>query len=109
MVGREIDYDALAGLARIDERVAGVLDDAADAVGQLAATVALVTRPERLLVSGEGAGMLLERRRRLDAAFRRADLGYVPLPVLDVAVVGFFEWARGSAALAIREHMTRPS
>lgn len=105
-LGREVTYRDLAGLDGPDPRVLEVLDDVADAVGQLAGLVALVTSPQRLLVSGEGATVLTPHLGRLRAALDRFGLGYVPLPALKLADVGFGEWARGSAALAIRRHMT---
>ena len=102
---RPVAYGQIAALAQTDARVAAVLDDVADAVGQLAGLVALVTSPERLLISGDGVALIADRRHRVRSVFGRLSLAYVTPPSLHLAEVGFREWARGAAAVAIRRHM----
>lgn len=85
--------------------VAALLDDVADAVGELAGTVSAITAPERILVAGEGAPLLAGREDRVRALVGRMSPDHIPAPTVVVEVVGDAEWARGAAALAIRAHM----
>ncbi|SJN40038.1 ROK family transcriptional regulator [Luteococcus japonicus] len=81
-----------------------ILDDVAQAVGQTVGQACLVSAPERVLVSGEGAALLVGHEEALrDGLARYADL---PADALRIEALGFDEWARGSAAMAIRAHLT---
>lgn len=93
--------------ARLDagaECRAEVLADVAQAVGQAVGQACLVSAPERVLVSGEGAGLLEGHEDALRAGLAR----YTDLPAeaLRIEALGFDEWARGSAAMAIRAHLS---
>lgn len=87
-----------------DPRVQVVLDDVARAMGQLVGQVCLYTAPEKVLISGEDAGLLRNHQTALHDGIRR----YVQLRPEQIGIesLGFDEWARGSAAMAIRAHMT---
>lgn len=98
----------LAGLPALAAEVPGLgvlLDEVADAVGELAGTVAAITAPERVLVAGEGVPLLAGREDRVRGRLEEMQPQHVPVPELVVDVVGDDEWARGAAALAIRAHM----
>lgn len=82
-----------------------LLDEVADAVGDLAGTITAITAPERILVAGEGAPLLAGREHRVRRAVEAMSPGHVRPPEVSVEVVGDDEWARGAAALAIRSHM----
>ena len=97
--------DGLVALADADPRLAEVLDEVADAVGELVGTVIAITAPERVLVAGEGAPLLAGREDRVLAAVGRMHPEHMAAPDVVVEVVGDDEWARGAAALAIRAHM----
>ena len=105
LLGREVSPAELPTLALANPGLAELLDDLADATGELAGTVCSITAPERILVAGEGAVLLAGREARVAA--RLADMGPygLPAPALIVEAVGDQEWARGAAALAIRSRM----
>ena len=108
LLGRRTTIAELAGLpASVDPEgaLAGFLDEVADAVGELAGTVAAITAPEVVLVAGEGAPLLQGREARVVAGVARMVPDHVAVPEVVVAEVGEDEWARGAAALAIRRHM----
>lgn len=88
---------------------AEVLRDVAQAMGQLVGQLCLVTAPERVLVSGEGAASLsVPAVPELTEALFRGIARYTELDPdrLRVESLDFDEWARGAAAMAIRAHMT---
>ena len=97
--------DELLALAGEVPALAAVLDDMADAVGELVGTVVAITAPERVLVAGEGAPLLAGRQGRVDAIVDRMHPAHVATPEVVIATVGDDEWARGAAVLAIRAHM----
>lgn len=99
------DLPSLPDLAEDDPTLAALLDEIADAVGQLAGTVAAITAPEVVLVAGEGAPLLGRREGRVRTEVARMCPDHLPAPEVVVDVVGDDEWARGAAALAIRAHM----
>ncbi|MEL4358498.1 MULTISPECIES: ROK family transcriptional regulator [unclassified Luteococcus] len=91
-----------------DEPLAVVLADVAGAMGELIGQLCLVSAPARVLLSGEGLELLSGAER---APVTRALLAgisrYTQLEPeqLRVEPLDFAEWARGSAAMAIRAHM----
>lgn len=102
------EFAELPGSAEHDEALAQLLDEVADAVGQVAGTVAAITAPEVLLVAGEGAPLLAGREDRIVRAVASMVPDHLPAPAVVVDAVGDDEWARGAAALAIRNHMGVP-
>lgn len=105
LVGHDAAAAELPALAAQVSGLVVLLDEAADAVGELAGTVAAITAPERVLVAGEGVPLLAGREDRIRARLEEMQPQHVPAPELVVDVVGDDEWARGAAALAIRAHM----
>ncbi len=105
ILGRDADPADLPELATAEPALADLLDEVADAVGELAGTIAAITAPQRLLVAGEGVPVLRGREDRARAQLEAMQPQHVPPPLLVVDVVGDDEWARGAAALAIRAHM----
>ncbi len=99
------DLPSLPDLAEDDPTLAALLDEVADAVGQLAGTVAAITAPEVVLVAGEGAPLLGGRGGASAPRWPAMCPDHLPAPEVVVDVVGDDEWARGAAALAIRAHM----
>jgi predicted NBD/HSP70 family sugar kinase len=99
--GRLAGPEELAALGDRDPQVAGILTSAGLLVGQAVGDAAMVLDPERVIVSGEGVRL---GPRYLDAirdGVRRhhgmADLQLLVEPWGDEA------WARGAAALVLRE------
>lgn len=105
LLGRPLTAADLPAAAQDDPAVAALLDELADQVGRLAGTVSAVTAPERILVAGEGAVVLAGREHRVRALLAQMCPGDLPAPDLCVEAVDDREWARGAAALAIRERM----
>ncbi|WP_420176670.1 ROK family transcriptional regulator [Luteococcus sp. OSA5] len=102
-LGRDLSVCDLPELVH-EPRIQVILDDVARAIGQLVGQVCLFTAPERVLISGEGAVLLENHERALHEGIAR----YARLPHdrLGIESLGFDEWARGSAAMAIRAYMT---
>lgn len=104
-LGRELTEDDIPAAASRPEGAA-VLDEVAEALGQVVGQCRAVLDPERVLVGGEGAEWLIGREslvRSGAAKYQSADHAALPI---NVAVIGFSEWARGAAAIAIRDHMS---
>ncbi|ROS48107.1 ROK family transcriptional regulator [Frigoribacterium sp. PhB24] len=104
-LGRPADYDELLDLA-VDghQEARGVVDTAADVLGQLIAGVLNVLDPEVVLLSGEGVRLATVAGAAVEAAIARGTHRAVPPPRLLVQEFHFDEWARGAAAVAIQMH-----
>lgn len=105
LLGHAVAAADLPALASDHPGLATLLDDLADAAGQLAGTVSAVTAPRRILLAGEGAVVLAGREDRVAARLAEMSPRDLPVPELIVEAVGEAEWARGAAALAIRSRM----
>ena len=105
ILGRDATPAELPGLAVDFPALAALLDDLADATGELAGTVSAIAAPERILVAGEGAVLLTGREPRVAERLAAMSPIGLPTPGLVVEAVGDQEWARGAAALAIRSRM----
>jgi predicted NBD/HSP70 family sugar kinase len=92
--------------ARSGEVVAGrVMRDAGYAMGCLIATVCNLAGPGRVILSGEGAELF----DTLEDSLREGIANVIhpvlqPIP-LTVAALTFTDWARGSAVVAIQDHL----
>jgi len=103
---RPVSFEQCVGLAAAGDPVAGeIVQHAADRLGLLAARVADLIAPERLIITGDGVDFVLQAEATLRASLTahraiRSDPD-------DVRVVrsDFYAWARGAAAVAIRRHM----
>ncbi|MFN8622915.1 MAG: ROK family transcriptional regulator [Chloroflexota bacterium] len=92
----------IAGLAAADPRVAAILSGAGRMVGRAMATVARVTDPQRVIVSGEGVRLGPSYLAALRAAFEERQPAEGALELV-VEPWGDEAWARGAATLVLRE------
>lgn len=105
VLGRPVRYPEVTALAATDPTIGRIADDVARRAGELAASVGLVTAPQRILVSGDGVHLLAGREHLVAegaSAYRDAGDDWQ----LIVRPAGFDEWARGAAVLALRRHVT---
>jgi predicted NBD/HSP70 family sugar kinase len=101
--GRDVGYAELLDLAQAgDPAAARVVNEAAYALGRLAAAVTSLTGVERTILSGEGVRLVevcpagFAEGRGQYAAGGPGAIEPVVMPM------DFLEWARGAAALAIQ-------
>ncbi|GAA1393855.1 ROK family transcriptional regulator [Luteococcus peritonei] len=99
-LGEAVSVEDLPLLASRPE-AAGVLRAAARDLGHLAAQVGMVSAPRRVLVTGEGIGLLIRHQEEVLAGLQ--ELAGPGAPELVLEELEFSEWARGAACLAIRE------
>ncbi|MBA2946032.1 ROK family transcriptional regulator [Streptomyces himalayensis] len=101
--GRDLTYEEiLAGAAREEPMPARVIDEAARALGTLVAQISNFAMPQKILLAGEGVGLMDvagERVRETIRAHRHPLADPVPL---ETKVSDFHDWARGAAVLAIQ-------
>jgi predicted NBD/HSP70 family sugar kinase len=81
---------------------ARVIDEAARALGTLVAQIANFVLPQKILLAGEGVGLIDVAGKTVDDTLRahRHPLA-APLDV-ETKVSDFHDWARGAAVLAIQ-------
>lgn len=96
-------YDDVLDLSVSGEPVARrVVTDAATALGQLIGTLAAVSSPQKVLISGEGvrlAELMLDLIR--EEAARAQHWTLEPVDI-EISPFTFTEWARGAAVMALR-------
>lgn len=101
--GREVTYEEiLAGAAEGDPMCARVVGEAGRALGILVAQIANFVMPQKILLAGEGVGLMAvagETVRETVRAHRHPLAAPVPL---ETKVSDFHDWARGAAVLAIQ-------
>ncbi|WP_060882435.1 ROK family transcriptional regulator [Streptomyces caniscabiei] len=101
--GREVTYEEiLAGAAEGQPMCARVVGEAGRALGILVAQIANFVMPQKILLAGEGVGLMAvagETVRETARAHRHPLAGPVPL---ETKVSDFHDWARGAAVLAIQ-------
>ena len=101
--GRDRSYEEILALAAAGEPMpARVVDEAARALGALVAQIANFVMPQKILLAGEGVGLMDvagDTVRQTIAAHRHPMAGPVPL---ETKVSDFHDWARGAAVLAIQ-------
>ncbi|MGW0841860.1 ROK family protein [Streptomyces sp. NPDC002787] len=101
--GREVSYEEiLAGAAEGEPMCARVVGEAGRALGTLVAQIANLVMPQKILLAGEGVGLMGVAGKAVDEAVRahRHPLA-APVP-LETKVSDFHDWARGAAVLAIQ-------
>ncbi|MFF6782966.1 ROK family protein [Streptomyces sp. NPDC012510] len=101
--GREVTYEEiLAGAAEGEPMCARVIGEAGRALGTLLAQISNFVMPQKILLAGEGVGLVEVAGKAVDEAVRahRHPLA-VPVP-LETKVSDFHDWARGAAVLAIQ-------
>ncbi|MFF4014652.1 ROK family protein [Streptomyces sp. NPDC001843] len=101
--GRDATYEEiLAGAAEGEPMAARVIDEAARALGALIAQIANFAMPQKILLAGEGVGLMDVAGATVEEGIRA---GRHPLAVpvgLETKVSDFHDWARGAAVLAIQ-------
>ncbi|MFJ9539608.1 ROK family protein [Streptomyces sp. NPDC101225] len=101
--GRDCTYEEILGLASAGGPMhARVVGEAARALGTLLAQIANFVMPQKILLAGEGVGLMdvAGDTVREAAAAQRHPLA-APVP-LETKVSDFHDWARGAAVLAIQ-------
>ncbi|WP_427924563.1 ROK family transcriptional regulator [Streptomyces sp. cg40] len=101
--GRDLTYEEiLAGAAAGEPMSARVIGEAARALGVLVAQIANFVLPQKILLAGEGVGLMDVAGPVVEAALRahRHPLA-APLD-METKVSDFHDWARGAAVLAIQ-------
>lgn len=101
--GRDHTYEEILALAAAGEPMpARIIDEAARALGTLVAQISNFAMPQKILLAGEGVGLMDVAGKSVAEAVRA---GRHPLaaPVdLETKVSDFHDWARGAAVLAIQ-------
>ncbi|MCW8381734.1 ROK family transcriptional regulator [Streptomyces justiciae] len=101
--GRDHTYEEILALAAAGEPMpARVIDEAARALGTLVAQIANFAMPQKILLAGEGVGLMDVAGKVVDdtVRFHRHPLA-APID-LETKVSDFHDWARGAAVLAIQ-------
>ncbi|MEU3982090.1 ROK family transcriptional regulator [Streptomyces sp. NPDC026672] len=101
--GRDATYEEiLAGAAAGEPMAARVIGEAARALGTLVAQIANLAMPQKILLAGEGVGLMDVAGPAVDETIR-AHRHPLAAPVgLETKVSDFHDWARGAAVLAIQ-------
>ena len=101
--GHDLSYEEILARAAAGEAMsARVIDEAARALGTLVAQIANFVLPQKILLAGEGVGLIAVAGKTVDDTLRahRHPLA-APLEV-ETKVSDFHDWARGAAVLAIQ-------
>lgn len=85
---------------------ATVLDSAAGTLGELVALATLAWGPERILLTGDGIGVLAGRLELVREATAGRLVPDLPQPELVLQELDFLAWAQGAAAMAIQRCLT---
>jgi len=105
-LGRQVGYAEVLGMAADRHPVASrVVEEAGRALGTLIGTIASVTAPSKVIVSGEGvalASIVMDTTRE---HARRAQHWTLPEVPIEIAPFTFTEWARGAAVIALRQQL----
>ncbi|MDG9719510.1 ROK family transcriptional regulator [Streptomyces sp. DH24] len=101
--GRDHTYEEILALAAEGEPMsARVVDEAACALGTLVAQISNFVMPQKILLAGEGVGLMDVAGERVRETIR-ANRHPLAAPVaLETKVSDFHDWARGAAVLAIQ-------
>ena len=90
-----------------DPAIDGVLDEAAEALGELVGLAKLAWGPERVLMTGDGIAPFVSRLPAIERGLERHRYYDIDPPELEMGdTLDFLSWARGGAALAIRATLT---
>ncbi|GCB43509.1 ROK family transcriptional regulator [Streptomyces sp. NL15-2K] len=101
--GRDHTYEEILALAAAGEPMpARVIDEAARALGTLVAQIANFAMPQKILLAGEGVGLMDVAGKAVEETIR-AQRHPLAAPIdLETKVSDFHDWARGAAVLAIQ-------
>ncbi|MFH8468024.1 ROK family protein [Streptomyces sp. NPDC017991] len=101
--GRDVSYDEVLALAAEGEPMAArVVDEAARALGTLVAQIANFAMPEKILLAGEGVGLVDAAGPAVEQAILANRHPQADPVNLETKVSDFHDWARGGAVLAIQ-------
>ncbi|MGW2463627.1 ROK family protein [Streptomyces sp. NPDC001761] len=101
--GRDVGYEEiLAGAAAGDPMSSRVVDEAARALGILVAQIANFAMPQKILLAGEGVGLMDVAGGTVRATIRSHRHPLAAPVDLETKVSDFHDWARGAAVLAIQ-------
>ncbi|MGQ4405768.1 ROK family protein [Streptomyces hayashii] len=101
--GRERTYEEiLAAAAEGEPMPARVVDEAARALGVLVAQIANFVMPQKILLAGEGVGLMDVGGATVQAAVRAHRHPLAAPVTLETKVSDFHDWARGAAVPAIQ-------
>ncbi|MDH6437802.1 putative NBD/HSP70 family sugar kinase [Streptomyces sp. SAI-144] len=101
--GRDHTYEEILALAAAGDPVpARVIDEAGRALGVLVAQIANFAMPQKIMLAGEGVGLMDVAGKTVEDTIR-AHRHPLATPVdLETRVSDFHDWARGAAVLAIQ-------
>ncbi|GKQ36681.1 ROK family transcriptional regulator [Streptomyces sp. A012304] len=101
--GRDPGYEEILALAAAgDPMPARVIEEAAQALGTLVAQIANFVMPQKILLAGEGVGLMDVAGKTVEETIR-VNRHPLAAPVdLETKVSDFHDWARGAAVLAIK-------
>ncbi|MFC4469735.1 ROK family protein [Streptomyces xiangluensis] len=101
--GRDVSYDEILALAAAGEPMAArVIDEAARALGTLVAQIANFAIPQKILLAGEGVGLVDVAGPAVEQAIQANRHPRAEPVNLETKVSDFHDWARGAAVLAIQ-------
>ncbi|MFJ5262285.1 ROK family protein [Streptomyces sp. NPDC088387] len=101
--GRDHSYEEiLAGAAAGEPMPARVVEEAGRALGILVATIANFVMPQKILLAGEGVGLMDVAGKTVEETVRARRHPLAGPVALETKVSDFHDWARGAAVLAIQ-------
>ncbi|MFC3572254.1 ROK family transcriptional regulator [Streptomyces yaanensis] len=101
--GRDMTYEEILGLAAAGEPMCSrVIDEAAHALGTLIAQIANFAMPQKILLAGEGVGLIDAAGKTVRETLRTHRHPLAAPVDLETKVSDFHDWARGAAVLAIQ-------
>ncbi|WP_413116962.1 ROK family protein [Streptomyces sp. CY1] len=101
--GREMTYEEILGLAAEGEPTAArVVDEAARALGTIVSQIANFAMPQKILLAGEGVGLLDVAGAAVEEAILANRHPQADRVNLETKVSDFHDWARSAAVLAIQ-------
>ncbi|MET7689426.1 ROK family transcriptional regulator [Streptomyces sp. NPDC005483] len=101
--GRDHTYEEILALAAAgDPMPARVVDEAGRALGVLVAQIANFAMPQKIMLAGEGVGLMEVAGKTVEDTIRSHRHPLATPIDLETRVSDFHDWARGAAALAIQ-------
>ncbi|MGX1565117.1 ROK family protein [Streptomyces sp. NPDC055506] len=101
--GRDRTYEEILALAAAGEPMpARVIGEAARALGTLVAQISNFVMPQKILLAGEGVGLMDVAGDTVEEAIRDNRHPLAAPVDLETKVSDFHDWARGAAVLAIK-------
>lgn len=101
--GRDVGYEEILAGAAADEPMASrVVGEAARALGTLVAQIANFAMPQKILLAGEGVGLMDVAGHTVRDTIRSHRHPLAAPVDLETKVSDFHDWARGAAVLAIQ-------